>query len=237
MNDGSGGPQELSGPKQKGPWNPEFIGFNKFCATIFRAAFHYYYGDIQGLERPPLNSFWVTQMKIGAYNSAGGNDALPIRGIMLGEFINLHNNNASSKEVYATTIHELSHMVHWLFANNFEREWLSWYDFYSARFCESWARGAQWALTSMEYSGYPGGINIHDDGYTSIVIDLIDEDYDTSNNGLNDYKDLVSGYTIKQIQDALAGASNPYEWRDNLKNNYANSTEHNLDALFSAWGF
>ena len=237
VNDGSGGPQEVSGPKQKGPWNHEFTGFDKFCAEIFRAAFHYYYGDIQGLERPPLNSFWVTQMKIGAYNEVGGNDAWPIRGMLLGEFINISNPSASSSQTYATTIHELGHMVHWLFANNFQRPWVSSYDFYDDIFCESWARGVQWALTRMEYPIYPGGDVLTTLGYTNVVIDMLDENFDTSNNGYDDSRDLVSGYTINQVQDALYGASNATEWKNNLKNNYANSTEQNLDALFSAWGF
>ena len=236
MNDGSGGPREISGPKNKDPWNLDFTDYDKFCAEIFRAAFHYYYKDIQGLHRPPLNSFWNTQMKIGAYNYVGSSSALPVRGMILGEFINIYNPQYSSTETYATTVHELGHMVHWLFANNFLRPWGSSYDFYQPKFCESWARGVQWALTKMEYPNYLGGSVIMPD-YTNIIIDMIDENYETANNGYSDSRDLVRGYTIKQIQDALFGASNANQWKNNLKNNNENDTEQNLDALFSAWDF
>ncbi|RZK40757.1 MAG: hypothetical protein EOO90_13695 [Pedobacter sp.] len=237
VNDHSGGPRVIDDIKQKGPWNLHLTDYDRFCATIFRAAFHYYYKDIQGLNRPPENSFWATQVKIGAYNYDGDSNALPVRGMILGEFINIYNPNNSSRQTYATTIHELGHMVHWLFANNFQRPWASSYDFYQSNFCESWARGVQWALTRMEYPNYQGGDVIMAGCYTNVVIDLIDENYDTANNGHKDNRDLVSGYTIKQIQDALHGASNATEWKNNLINNYANNTEQYVDALFSAWGF
>ena len=236
INDGSAGPREISGPKIEAAWNIDLTGYDKFCGEIFRGAFHYYYKDIQGLNRPPLNSFWNTQMKIGAYNYSGESNALPIRGMFLGEFINIYNPNVSSRQTYATTIHELGHMVHWLVANNFQRPSLSGYDFYKPDLCESWARGVEWALTRTEYPGYPGGSVLIADGYTNVVIDLIDQDFE-ANNGYSDNRDLVNGYTIKQIQDALHGASNATEWKNNLKNNYENSTEQNVDALFNAWGF
>ena len=88
----------------------------------------------------------------------------------------------------------------------------------------------------MEYPNYRGGDVIMPE-YTNIVIDMLDENYDTSNDGYSDGRDLVSGYTIKQIQDALHGASNATEWKNNLKNNYDNITEQHLDALFASWSF
>lgn len=50
-----------NGPKKRGNWNLDLnSGKQKYYATIFRAAYHYYYKDIRGLRRPPQNSFWKT---------------------------------------------------------------------------------------------------------------------------------------------------------------------------------
>ncbi len=46
--------------------------------------------------------------------------------------------------------------------------------------------------------------------------------------------DRVSGYTIRQLEDALLGADTWNEWRDNISR-YNNSTAENLTALFNAW--
>jgi hypothetical protein len=48
--------------------------------------------------------------------------------------------------------------------------------------------------------------------------------------------DQVSGYSIRQIEDALQSKKTWNEWRDNIKNSYNNATENNLDALFAHWG-
>jgi hypothetical protein len=47
--------------------------------------------------------------------------------------------------------------------------------------------------------------------------------------------DNVSGYTIRQLQDALIGAGYWSQWRDNIKNRYNNPTEISLDELFNNW--
>lgn len=44
--------------------------------------------------------------------------------------------------------------------------------------------------------------------------------------------DQVSGYTIRQIEDALHGEK---YWNNNIKNSYDNATENNSDASFSFW--
>ncbi|WP_412466723.1 hypothetical protein [Pedobacter sp. KLB.chiD] len=74
VNDHGGGPREVGGPKIEDAWNVQFEDYDKFCSTIFRAAYHYYYKDIQGLNRPPENGFWNTQMKLGAYNENNAED-------------------------------------------------------------------------------------------------------------------------------------------------------------------
>jgi hypothetical protein len=62
--------------------------------------------------------------------------------------------------------------------------------------------------------------------FTGVVQDMID--------GIEGY-DQVTGYTIRQIEDALIGQLTWNAWRDNIKNLYNNATENNLDALFDYW--
>jgi hypothetical protein len=66
-----------------------------------------------------------------------------------------------------------------------------------------------------------------------VVRDLIDND------GIYEKRfvtgENVSGYTIKQIEDALIGAKTFTDWKNNIKNKYNNATENNLDAVFNYW--
>ena len=74
---------------------------------------------------------------------------------------------------------------------------------------------------------------------TRVVADLIGNDFrnqtDATNYGFTDDRDQVSGYTIRQIEDALKGQETWEKWKDNIKNRYDNVTEDNLDALFAYW--
>jgi|GEM_PF-3394259 hypothetical protein len=49
------------------------------------------------------------------------------------------------------------------------------------------------------------------------------------------YQDSVSGYTVRQIEDAIDNQRKWNDWRDNIKNKYNNATETNLDAAFDYW--
>lgn len=229
--------REISGPKVKASWNVQFTGYDKFCSAIFRAAFHYYYKDIQGLRTPPQNAFWKTQMKLRARYYPDSNDpflagnAWPIRRLFnIGEFIHIfYPNNTNTARVFATTIHELGHAVHWLI----DKDRYNQNDIATLKLAESWARGVQWYITKMEYPNY--NVGIPNSTYTNVVIDLIDDYGDFTNNGFWDNRDLVSGYTIVQIQNALLGAQNLNDLKYNLKNMYENPTEQHLDVLFDAW--
>ena len=46
---------------------------------------------------------------------------------------------------------------------------------------------------------------------------------------------MVTGYTIKEIEDALKGQKTWNSWRDNIKNKYTNETKDNLDVAFAFW--
>jgi hypothetical protein len=99
---------------------------------------------------------------------------------------------------------------------------------------ETWAKGVEWELTRMVWPSYSawygrkkGGSSDPIFNYTGIVEDMIDD--------ISGY-DQVSGYSIRQIEDALQSKKTWNEWRDNIKNSYNNATEKNLYALFAHWG-
>ena len=134
-----------------------------------------------------------------------------------------------TQEIYATVIHELAHASHWHMDNTV-------YNNTEDKVKESWARGVQWELTRMIYPGYTGGATRRPE-YTQVVVDLIDPNYPSvgtnANRGL--WNDNVTGYTIRQIEDALNGQETWNDWRNNIRNRYNNATQNNLDALFAHW--
>jgi hypothetical protein len=107
----------INGPKKKGNLNLDMKnGKREFWATIFRAAYHYYHQDIKSLRRPPLNSFWNTQLKLRAVyeaNSSNGTHCASCRFLGLGSAIKIYNPQNSSMQIYGTTIHEIAHASHW----------------------------------------------------------------------------------------------------------------------------
>jgi hypothetical protein len=229
------GQAELRGPKvKKQDWNLDITGGrDQFQAHIHRAAFHYYYKNIKGLRRPPENGSWKPQMKIGVFNETNtdinGNYSCARRFMGLLPVIRIYNPGNESCEVYGTTIHELAHSSHW---NMMKSTWSNTDKIVK----ESWARGVQWDLTRMTYSNYTtwygrnkGGSTVPFSYYTGVVQDLIDGISSPTN------YDQVSGYTIKELEDALQSEKTWNIWRDNIKNDYNNATENNLDPLFNYW--
>lgn len=232
----------INGPKKKGNWNLNMNGGKReFWATIFRATSHYYYDNIKGLRRPPQNSFWNTQLKLRAmYESNGnvnGSHCAACGFFGLGSAIKIYNPQNDSRDIYATTIHELAHASHW----NMDQ---SNYNSGNRIVLESWARGVERELTRQIYSSYnPHYSRLR---YTGVVHDMIDgykkrhsSYYWTEDNAwvvsYKNYYDQVSGYTIRQIEDALYGEKYWNNWKNNIKNSYNNATENNLDASFSYW--
>ena len=237
---GNMGQASLRGPKGKHDWN-ELIwgGKSEFYATIFRAAQHYYYGNLGGIRRPPKNSFLKPQMKIAARNKNNGSNgrhSAPLRVFGLFNWIKIWNPGNNSDKIYGTTIHELAHASHW--------------DMNHGKFNgsktivkESWARGVEWHLTSMIYPNYGQRLYYSRLDYTGIVEDMVDgfkttrsyrhSTYDSIS--YKSYNDRVSGYTMRQVEDALKGQKTWNAWKNNIKNKYYNATESNLDAAFAYW--
>lgn len=238
VNDHHGGPREISGPKMQQAWNVEFTGYDKFCATIFRAAHHYYYRDIQGLRRPPQNSFWGTQLKIAAfdwYENSDNGDMWAGRNLLLGSLIHIYHPQNGSMRVYATTIHELAHAVHWDMSSAVAPPFLTVYGQTDLRVCETWTTGVMWYLTKMAYPNYFGRPNESSD-YTNLVMDLIDNPgNEFSGYGTFSPTDKVQDYNMIQIQEALRNAKTMNEWKNNLIYNYENNTEQYVSELFDYW--
>jgi hypothetical protein len=149
----------VNGPFLSSNWNVNFEdGVDRFYAHVFRGAWRYHYGNIDGLCRPgripwfgiqPLIS---TPIKYAALNSVG--DA---QGSNLGNWtvfgINPNINvwrlsddgEYESDEIFSTTIHETAHSTHIRVVNL--------YNFTNASVAmrESWAVGVEWLITGMEY--------------------------------------------------------------------------------------
>lgn len=233
---------KYDGPKKRGNWD---VKINKdqqqayYRATIFRAAYHYYYKDIGGLRRPPQNSFWRTQLKIQACyetnDDKNGNTKTHRRFLGLGSIIKIYNPQRAEDEIYATTIHELAHAAHWRMivkepGTNRYRD----YHFAEEKMTESWPCGVQYYLTRMTYPNYKGRLT--NSTYTNVVIDLIDTPADDGKNRGKSYVegDKVQGYTMSQIESALIGCDTWIKWRNKIKN-YNNATKQYVDELFAAW--
>jgi hypothetical protein len=238
-----------NGPKKEGNWDLNLKDDKQaYYATIFRAVHHYYYKDIKGLRRPPQNSFLRTKLRIRAYyesnDDINGNLKATRRFLGLGSAIKIYNPQRRTEEIYGTVIHEVAHASHWKMdksnyntMNDCDDTFLGLSCSGDSEVAESWARGVQWELTRMVYPNYKGGATLLPK-YTQVVVDMIDPNYNNESSNLNNglYNDNVSGFSIRQIEDALIGQKKWNDWKNNIKNKYNNDTENNLDALFNYWG-
>ena len=113
---------------------------------------------------------------------------------------------------------------------------------------ETWDVGVEWVLTKWRYPNYkrrqdlPKSKILKDSkNYLPLVIDLIDNTNQRNNNsGSTEYaNDNVSGYTLKQIEDAMRTIGSALDqnelsqWRLRLKRNKPGGvTDAQLDELF-----
>lgn len=240
-------------PNVSGAWNLNIEDdLCRFYIDIFNAAYKFYYKDIHGLSRPPLNSFWKAKMRIRGHpyegNSIGG-DYDESRGFWgLGSDIHIYGGVYSlsfDDEIFSRVIHELAHAAHWSLSSS---------DFYysDAFVRETWARGVEVLLTRDVYPDFSS--IYYKLAYCGVVEDLIDGslhpeglekktqyyyDFDNSTSVLFDspkkYIDKVSSYTLPMIERSLIGARNCEQWRDNLLRLYDNPTEKYLVETFDFW--
>lgn len=164
-----------------------------------------------------------------------------------GEFSNGGTYVNDSRDIFATTVHELAHVSHWNISYSTGRYALESLT-NDAVLPESWAVGVEHTITNNVYtqaivgaSNFPYDedmqdktlADIHDTGYTPMVIDMIDN----NNQGATDTSrpnDRVSGYTLGQLEDALPGSLGSWwRWRSRIRDMYDNPTDGDeLDYLF-----
>ena len=195
-----------------------------FYASIFRAAHFCYYADLQGLIRPEsslelrASNFDKDGTALGDYSAYGSTEIHIYR-------FNSEGGEENSRSLYNTTIHELAHSIHCkLVGKNF------YYFDVEKPVKEGWTVGVSNYFTykkycQLEYTSYSKR-------YNGIVDDLLDND--VKGNELKG--NYVSGYALSQIQEALKGASNLDEFKNNIKKIKNNATENEkIDRLFNYW--
>lgn len=241
---------EISRNNLRGAWNYHMVRENKKVgkfqhtsaytySIIFRAAYHYCYKNIYGLQRPPNQHALRAKIKIDPVNKNTGTlQGKFTNGFFMGisaKHIEIYNHHSPIEEIYATTIHELAHSAHWvrdrkLFNKDIEKI-----------VKESWARGVQYYLTKDVYPKYNGGPYCRG-SYTGIVEDLVNEANLSRNSSYygdwiysaKSYKDQITGYKLKELEDALAGVITWEQWRNKIKL-IKNGTKQHLDKTFAYW--
>lgn len=255
----------LWGPYRGGEWNLQITNAaDKTYAHVHQAAIDYYYKckDLFDIRRPWTNATFKPQLKIAVvgwsgylyethhvtpYVDAFGAFGLPDVFIYTKGGSSYHKTDV----LYRTTIHELAHIAHWTMDPIGFSTYVTGAGA-SRRMCESWPEGVSYSFVNSRYrnNGFSynkQGTEIDDSPcYTSIVEDLWDscnQRYPSCGTGsrtttVNDFfpDDDVSGYSLKDVEDALIGARSWNEWKDNLKEMYPNNpTKVHLDKLFNSW--
>lgn len=236
-----------NGPKQTGGWVLNIgQGLTNMIATAHMAAMDYYYNYyFVNLSPPPLNTFWTPRVNIGIYyevdNSSNGDCRPWARIFGLYNVVRIYNPFRKNHEIYGTTIHELAHYSHWDIAG------ASTYNNASGKLKESWCRLVQWTFANKRYRDYYGATNFEHhngwqdynsfisdfvtsmhNGYTPVFIDLVDTRNQYSENNNNSYfvNDPISGFTAREVQDALPSNTSLNNIKSDLNQlNKASSTD------------
>lgn len=209
-------------PELNSPWDNIFTdSYEEYICTIWRTTFHYYNKDIDGLGRPPGYIAGINKpMRIVAKNNSGPQGTFfPMSD---GRRISIEANSTSITTT-AVTFHELSHSAFWELHPNKAN--------YSNKPCyivESLARGVEWYLTNKYYSySVPQGYMAQGGCYRGVAIDLVD--------GVGSSSDLVSGYSMKSIEQAALLSNSWNDWESNVVNGESNNTSWYVADLFSYW--
>lgn len=239
-------------------FSPTNLARQHFFALIHNASYDYYNRclSLYGLHSP--GNLNITAQYNGSGSDSGAqwypfNSAIRISRLSGSTY-------RGSDGIYATTIHELTHSGHrkmdsgmfsWFHDTNKERLLMT----------ESWAEGVETILTNDRYNnlfatnryGIYRGTNRNNtnaltqgwngfrqhrtalemDEYTPLVIDLVDNLNQNTLNTLNNLPvDMVSGYTLSQIQFALKTSRTLNTWENRLKTFYTNPTKNNVNTVF-----
>jgi len=244
----------------KRAWNRHYTGGrNQFYAFVQNASYDYYqrWATLYNITRPKtgisISANWNTcnssQTRLAFFAELGISRIRITRR-------RSNCNYRGSDGIYASTIHELTHVAH--------REMdPGMFSLFHAGSCnravltESWAEGVETLITNHRYAELtfiPGGFtyqstNPDDLGglwnswrqrrsanqmneYTPIVADLRDE---LNQNAVSTAwpLDRVENYYLYQIEHALDNCRNIQCWENNLRIYYWNATEYRLAELFT----
>jgi hypothetical protein len=224
---------------------------NWFHATIHNAA-HMYYSKLcgqYGITKP-------RNVSIRAKQKAGRSNYFWLRGYILDSEINITDqfddvpNHKNTEAVFGTVFHELTHAAHYRFEPGlFQLDDIIWAGIDEKELmAESWALGVEIVLindlwhssdvTSNKYKefgqrernqrGGEGAV----DGYTSLVLDLIDNENNMTAFGTDD---RVYGYNLDMIENALDESRSLGMWEKRIREIYVNPSEDFLDELFDSF--
>lgn len=227
--------------KQDGPLNLTFTNSNTYKNLVFpceilRAACKYYYGDIDGLNRPPMKDEIKDRIYIRAINARSTENGFFQEMLSLKSIPYIHifgidtkdNIRRTSADIYYATIHELAHASHWV--HDFDH-YINPMMMLNVQ--ESFACGVAWHLTNKVHSGYVFDYDNYT--YTGVVEDMIDNDgHKADDESIPEY---VSGYSIQEVENAVYGAYTYAMWKNNLDSLYSyNPTREYLeDLFFNVW--
>ncbi len=234
------------GPTSYSAWNRTFMDQHAAYAAIFAAAYNYYYGNIDGLNRPRENTWTNFALDIQVYNKEG--DAYGVHAVVpwLANWMEIYLKSGGayrqSEELYATTTHELAHSAH--YAHFWTRyTWVprdfEWVNYVGSDIAETFARGVQWWLTRKRYAEYT--VPFYGGNYKGNIEDLIDADGNYAKSFPAVGGENVQGFIISDIELAAKKSFNLNELRDRLKSDFPSNgtrvyTNTDMDALFTYWG-
>lgn len=216
----------IDGPKKEGDWDYNILsGYDRFVGHIFRGAYRYHYGFIDGLKRPfrPSGHRTIYIGKNDSKSWAGINYMiLPV--IKIARYDG--NMEYDSDEIFSATCHETAHTSHAI-----QSIWgLMSYAISSEQIRESWAIGIEWWLTKLEYKNTRGISNYGDwdydiyleypnwlgyqywnksqysADYTSLFINIVDN-YNDSTGFISSPEDEVTGYTFSELETKVMYSS------------------------------
>ncbi|HOP31487.1 MAG TPA: hypothetical protein PKZ64_18080 [Spirochaetota bacterium] len=245
-----------TGENQTGPW---FLDIEEnstpksfLFAHIFRAAYTYYYkNSIWGIKTPPTRDgiFAILQQRLhiagkfdGIINSRS--HYFDFSKLIQAAEVVVYKSTYNSRGIFGTSIHELAHASHWEMGYSTAQYVLD-YLISDPKVPESWAVGVEWKITndiypSSIYSNYASHQGetiseiVNNEGYTPLVIDLIDNVNQSLLFADTDYpNDQVEGYTLSQLENALFLSNGIWWiWQFRIQDMFNNPTETYVDYLF-----
>lgn len=240
--------------KGTGKLNQTFTGIYARYSVIFQAAARYYYMDID-IPRPPYNGTWNACLRICVYPNASDPSGkgqvgkfalyeqhpLATRPLVYVWDKDGDGNYRTSDEYYSTTIHELTHAMHYGFSEEIFKT-------SEERLRESLSRGVQQYLTKQRYSNYEvPQKDYFRNMYTGIVRDLTDSAKfvecnqiivgTTKKKSSKSYYDAIDcAYSVPELIEAIKTCKTINEWKKQIKALYPGRvSDSDLDNAFEYW--